>query len=1273
MGRPLTLEVTGVSVPDGLPPEEIATRLAASFPQQLSAQQVLARAGLPLARQPGWTQGMSAIAWWTEAVRLLEVGAISPDWRRRLDAAATAYLADLEGTRDLPAVIEQNSLVIESVSAPGGFAVGANNGSINVQTAASRVAAFVTVADYLVSWLDPHRIHHHRAALVGRDAELERLLKDLDPAGRGVSVVLLTGPGGRGKSRLALEALRQAADRWPYVPALVLREGATLDAAAVAELPDGPARLLVEDAHRHSEQHLMALLAHAMKTAGVVILTTRGIHHPALKQAVYRAGVVGKDDVIEVGQLDRQATYQLVDELVAGDRRLPDAFLEHLAYQAIDCPFIAVVAVGLAYGEKLDSGPLALDHEFGKAIVHAFADELVGTVPVGIDPQVATRFLRCICAVAPFPVADDALFSKIADFVKASVEDLDAIWQALRDAHVLVEAAGQERVLPELLADEILFTAVREGSRGFVRRVWQALGQTSARSQLVVNLAEASWRLGASDGSDVYEPVWSDLTGQLDRTNLAAVDEFLAEADVLAEVQAARLGGLLGDILAALPKVRRQPRPWSHSDPAAREVEKVLDRAAQLLTRCAISNPALLADVLDQLWSLAPIDARPLNQTPEHPVRLVRERLASWDRPAAPTVVVTRVEAWLAVPDPTDAVWTPLFALEPLIAKSGMQTGWRRDAITFDPYRIVPAATGDLRRRIRDILVHTGCGDFLHRAHEAVELLGSTLDPPTQFAGMKVTADDVLAWESDDLETLHAMTTVAGATTEPLIRRTLRGRVAWHATRAQSDAVRGAALALVTELDEHPEDDLTEALLGAPDHLLPSRRGVSLPTGRAPYAEEDLGMVLEQRMQAYDTLRAGVATALWGSHDAQGVIATIHERLCTIGSVRASAHPAPGAGPLLRQICQTRPDQIAALVDAAVNLPENSLDDHLHEVLNSWAWHDIDTFCSMLPNLLQSRTGVRRATARGFAFEWSALDPRLEAHQMEALRVGDPTLRDQLAAGMAPQLRRTPAATARSLAAFADDASWGITQALQAAGSYDLATWALTLDDEASAAVLDLTQRIGWDDANIQHLVSGIARRLPAPALDALTALAVATRHAPNVAGLPEALDQHPTEIATWIRGLLAGDVPPRMMFADLLLTAFGTSLTDGAEHALLRVVETADSDQLAHLVRGLRLCDGLVIARPNLVTAILDRAQGTTPADISAEINARLRDLAHPAFWSTAHRGEAAPELLHHRDRIAGHARNETLPAATRAFYRNTAEWLEGVIAREMRGDDLP
>ncbi|HEY3650326.1 MAG TPA: hypothetical protein VGL33_20355, partial [Streptosporangiaceae bacterium] len=120
----------------------------------------------------------------------------------------------------------------------------------------------------------------------------------------------------------------------------------------------------------------------------------------------------------------------------------PDAFVEHLAREGCDCPLIPVVAVGLARRGKLAQGPLTLDHAFRDEVLQAFTDEVVGRVPSGVDQPTATRFLKCVCAIAPFRVDDHDLLAKIAAFVSAPPEDLVTIRHALREAHVLVETSG---------------------------------------------------------------------------------------------------------------------------------------------------------------------------------------------------------------------------------------------------------------------------------------------------------------------------------------------------------------------------------------------------------------------------------------------------------------------------------------------------------------------------------------------------------------------------------------------------------------------------------------------------------------------------------------------------------------------------------------------------------------------------------------------------------------------------------------------------------------
>ncbi len=1158
------------------------------------------------------------------------------------------------------------------------------NGGVVVIAEHRLPPAFVDLSDHLAPLLEPDALPHHRSSLVGRKALLGRLSEVLAVGPERSQLVLVSGPGGRGKSRLVLEALDRVQRQTPSVPVLVFQERRSLDGSAVAELPHSPVVVLVEDAHRLADQ-LSPLLHHARHTAGtVVMMTVRGTSSAAVDAEISRARFTARDVVrVDVGPLTLPAARALVDDLVGDGPALPPDFAELLALEGRDCPLIPVLAVAMAREGTLSHGPFVLDQNFRERVLEAYAEEVVGEVPGGLDRSLVQNVLAAVSAVAPLPLGDQVLAGAIAGFVEVSAPRLIAVVQALIDAGVVVAPNAMVRVFPEVVADAVLETAVvfQGQDLGYAGRIWTALGATSASRRLAVNLAELSWRLVATGGPDVFAAVWGDLVARVDLDDVDGLDGVLADLAVLADLQPRRLFGLLRDVQSSLPRIVR-PRGDSEvvehpSGPRLlRAVENTLDRLTPLLARCATADRELLPFALDSLWELAGRDHRPPESSEDHPARVLRGKLASFestDSVDAALVVVDRVETWLTVPDPQGNPRTPLYVLEGLVAKSGLRTGWIRDGVALSPFLVDPEKVGSLRERIRRVLVGQARGSGLRRAAEATGLLGAALDRPVQFTGMTVTANDVLGWETEDLATLATLTDVAANTTEPLVRRLVRRHVAWHARRAESQAVRTAALALATALDERAEDDLTEAVLGGFDYLLPSLRGVPIPAGGAPHADAapHPGDGHQTREKARARLYEAVAASLWAEHDPPGLVALLDQR---VRAVRSAIGPAAagGAGLLLHHLGRLRLGQVPDLVSAIVDLPEGPLDDHLHLLLDTWARHDLDTFCPVAGDLLEGRTGVRRAVARAFRYgDWGRLDPRLADLHLDLLRrTEDSVQRGFLLAASGPLIQADPVGAAAVLRDVPRDGGAGLAAGLGAACDDEPDAWTATLDDRQALAVLDLTLTCGWDDTTVQLIVSGIARRHPRAVLDALTATAVTAGHAPDVDGLPAALAEHPDEVAAWLTEVLAEELRPPGTLAAVLLAAFGKNLTQGASHAVHKTVETLGAGPLQRLAAGMRRCDALTVTHPALTTTILERAEGLSGSDAEGNVRQALLDLSFPSAWFWNKPGEAPAAFVKRRHEVAALADDSRLPPATRVFYTDATRALDATIEAHTRQD---
>ena len=387
------------------------------------------------------------------------------------------------------------------------------------------IDAFLGLDEHFAPTLDTAAVLHHRAALVGRADALAVLDAAFDAIQAAPRIVVITGPGGRGKTRLALEALRHVEDAHPTVPVLVHQDRRPLDSAALSELPGNPAVILTEDAHRAPDD-LTPLLSYTKHTAGTkLVITARATGADEVRAVLQRAGFdTGQILEIPVEPLTLGAARALVDKLAADGPALPAEFDEFLAAEGRDTPLIPVVAISMGRAGTLTTGPLALDQRFRSEILRAYADVTAGDVPGWPRPDVR-GVLTAVAAVAPLPgSASDEFLDAVASVAGVSRADLLAIMAALIQRGVIVERGEQLRVAPDVLADEVLASAAVAGSRdtGFVMRLWAALSPY-AGPQLVVNLAELAWRLAHAGGPDVFGRLWDDIEAEFGAADLEQI------------------------------------------------------------------------------------------------------------------------------------------------------------------------------------------------------------------------------------------------------------------------------------------------------------------------------------------------------------------------------------------------------------------------------------------------------------------------------------------------------------------------------------------------------------------------------------------------------------------------------------------------------------------------------------------------------------------------------------------------------------------------------
>ncbi|MEU7613872.1 restriction endonuclease [Micromonospora sp. NPDC049204] len=1089
--------------------------------------------------------------------------------------------------------------------------------------------AFLSLYTFVQDRMKEDAPLNDRGPRVGRDAELAALRTALDRSADYPTVVVVAGPGGRGKTRLLTEALAEFEQANPQVPVVCLSPGRSLDQTAIDELPHTPAVVLVDDAHRDPAA-LAALLTYARLTEGTqVVLGSRTSGVAAVQAEIINARFApAQVETIPVEELSRRDARKLVTSIAHG-LDLTLTAQEYFAGQAIDSPHVAVIGVNLIRSGRL-TAPLKADDALRQQVLARYQEVAAGELE-GVPKRTVRRALAVFAALGPIDDTDDALCTDIARFVDLDMGDLLRLCQSLQDRGVLVTRSGLTRVVPDVLADEILETeaAVGRHATGFAQQLWEAFGSPSD-DRLVTTLAELDWRLVRRHGPSVIGPIWESVADRLRVAEPVELHRALRGLRNLATTLPVPFLTVLEELRVRLQEIDRTvdaasaPHPFFDRAESSRDVLWLMP---ELYGQCAASAPETLETVLDALWSLYRDDSRPPNQYPGHAVRVIDGRLASIGDmldPSFPPGIVAWVDKQLAqATDPRQA--TPMFALRPLLAKDGTRTvAETRRRISLRPYAVAATWARPIRDAIRSTLLRQASGTDLRRAGEAVRLLGIAVRQPAGPANREVTMEEVLGWEEDDLATLTTLETAAVSTGSAVIRRLIRHEIGWTAEHARSVCVRRAALSLVTSLD-HRDDDLAEVLLSR-FRGFPTRRGVTVATidelraAEAARAAREAGMPedeidaehseqrrvrIEERTAMQERAVAQVVRRLT-SDSIPELVRTL--RTCAV-EVELAAPRSPTLWGVWREFAKQRSDLIPHVVREIADGPASVLDQSLHQLLDAWADYDANGLLAWLADASSYRMDVRLAIGNAFAtYAWTDRGAPFEQIHREGIAEAEPELRDRFIMGSHKLLATAPAATARLL--LNEQASpHALTNALESACGYDGLSWGQAQSDEDASAILDLIDYAGWDDYTLQQIAAGIALTYPRLVLGHLQNLHGDGGRLPtDVDGFADAFDRNAEALAHWVVDRAQhGEAANTSIVVSI---AMGSGMTTTQAQHLAAAVDELDGAALEDTVAALRDVGTWPLCHPDLARNILVRARllnGNLATRVLADISGAM------------------------------------------------------------------
>lgn len=1077
--------------------------------------------------------------------------------------------------------------------------------------------AFLSLAMFTEDRINPDKVLNDCGRRVGRDSELATLGEVLArEEGRPV-VVLVTGPGGRGKTRLLVEALSAFETTHLGMPVVFASPGVRLDSVALGELPQVPAVVVVDDAHQDPDA-LAPLLTYARQVPGTkLVLAARPPGVGAVRAQIVTARFSGGQVCeVDVGELAKRDARRLVASLADG-LGIPYAGREYFAEQAMHSPYVAVVAANLIRRGELRA-PLAVDAGLREQVLARYQELALD----GVDVP-ARRVLAVYAALGS--VADDTeLLADIARFCELDRVVVLRLVEQLRDRGVLVSSHDGSRVTPDVLADHVLEqeAAVGRVDTGFARRLWEVFGDRFA-GRLVTELAELDWRLSRSGGAAVFTSVWDSVRAEIVDADVDGVARALERISGLTTTQPQ----LLIDVLEAL-RAR-----LGTADFGDVRMHRVRHQLAELYGGCASTAPELLETALDALWALRRMDSSPTNSNVNHPERVIADKLVNLgtlSHDSYPNRILDRVEMWLAEPAAAGDTVSPLFAIAPLLAKDGHRTVQQsRLTLGFAPYKVNIEWARPTRDRIRRILLREATGTDLRRAGAAVRLLAEAKRPPKGGFGQYPSDDEVTSWEDDDHATIATLTEAAFATESPVIRRLIRQSVEWTADHATSLPLRHAALILVTRLDEHG-DDLAELVVGTP-HSISTHKTAPVPSieelraadlaRAAEAAGLDEKQLQEHRMRDIDRrhalreaevakLTARVANALTlagGVARLVGDLDVLLRQVESVGGTRGISTL------LLRRFAEARPDLTDSLVREATALAPGPVDQHLSILLSHWVQQDENAFLRWLHGFDTFRHEVKKAVGDAYVSGgWANQGGLLREIHHRGVNDPDSDVRNRFLLGAHPLLTADPATVAPRLLE-AGITSLNTQHLLEYASRYDGATWGSSLDQAGAEAVLGLIKHCGWSDLPVHEIAGGIATNYPELVLDSLATSFEAGQNMPfDPDSIADAFEHHTEILAYWLINTAAHSPATARVVADIVMCRGMT--TNHAQH-LDSVVESLDAESLVALTGVLNTVDTWPLHQPGLARRIYHLARAADP-QATATIHQQIITAMRPSHW---------------------------------------------------------
>lgn len=621
----------------------------------------------------------------------------------------------------------------------------------------SEPGPFQSAEDFFKPFLISDRFFNHSWALIGRQVELAELTEHAKS--ESVLVTCLLGAPGSGKSRLLREVVEKLSqtDRSLNIRFVSSSEDIRAHHLDGLRSPRSSATLIVvDDAHDRDDLDTLLRYASNPDNKARLLLSLRPYGREALKhQAANMSLLPPFVQFVEMGQ----QTIASATALAASVLQECGASVEAsamIASATFTTPLVTVLASQLVARAEIPLVLLNNETNFRGYVLSRLQDVITARLVTGQDVERLRAILRVVALVQPVIQDDPALLEALNKLEGIEKADASRLMRLLNEAGVLFKRGLRSRLAPDLLADEILRSNYLESEEGINERGIQFFDQANANllKNMFVNLGRLDWRLreGKTDESKLLDSLlpmlkWGDKYHNPHVEAVEAVAYY-------------------------------QPRF------ALNFAKKLIsDGHGDSESVCKIArNAAFTYDHLDEacslLWRAGRDDSKPLNQKPNHGIRLLKELAAfAINKPVEyVSGVVDFALALLKRPSSLEGAHTPFAILEGALETEMESTTYSRSTLTITRYHLPLEQARGVRQKIITALLEFVAAEPTRRGFLAAVTLSNALRSP-----MHGDSTDG-QWSREHKEVLRRIRDLLSQTAvHPVVLLGIINSVSWHA------------------------------------------------------------------------------------------------------------------------------------------------------------------------------------------------------------------------------------------------------------------------------------------------------------------------------------------------------------------------------------------------------------------------------------------------------------------------------------------------------------